>query len=125
MELCRSKVCNVQVTVMRRGEEVGSRGSPSELSPPGGYVDSPHSASFTSAQSEMDDIIIDEILSLEEEQAARRRGVQLGSSLQTSGTIEGGPSRVLAIPGGSAAFLARQVLHPPFSPQPRTAQLGP
>uniref|UniRef100_A0A914W5M0 BHLH domain-containing protein n=1 Tax=Plectus sambesii TaxID=2011161 RepID=A0A914W5M0_9BILA len=48
-----------------------SRQSPSVDSPPG-YGDSPHSASFPS-HSELDDYIIDEILSLEDEQLAARQ----------------------------------------------------
>jgi hypothetical protein len=48
-----------------------SRQSPSVDSPPG-YGDSPHSASFPS-HSELDDYIIDEILSLEDDQLARKQ----------------------------------------------------
>lgn len=51
--------------------------SPCELSP-GGYADSPHSASFS--QSELDDIIIDEILSLESEQQNREAGGSTGGN---------------------------------------------
>uniref|UniRef100_A0A915K2E6 BHLH domain-containing protein n=1 Tax=Romanomermis culicivorax TaxID=13658 RepID=A0A915K2E6_ROMCU len=53
----------------RTSKQSFSEMSPSETV----YADSPCSASFTSAQSELDDVIIDEILSMEEEQ--RRRSV--------------------------------------------------
>lgn len=70
-----------------------SKQSFAELSPSGtgGYVDSP-CASFASAQSELDDVIIDEILSMQEEQqhrnfnSAAATAHSLSSSLQHAST---------------------------------------
>ncbi|KRY43279.1 Zinc metalloproteinase nas-36 [Trichinella spiralis] len=52
----------------------GGNNSPVTPHSPPQYTDSPRSASFTSAQSELDDIIIDEILSMEDDIQQNTRG---------------------------------------------------
>ncbi|KHJ42211.1 Helix-loop-helix DNA-binding domain protein [Trichuris suis] len=67
------------------GSSLG-RGSPIAVSP-AGFADSPQSASFTSAQSELDDLIINEILSMEDDIQKKRPSQQSGSQ-SCSGNLE-------------------------------------
>uniref|UniRef100_A0A5S6R2P5 BHLH domain-containing protein n=1 Tax=Trichuris muris TaxID=70415 RepID=A0A5S6R2P5_TRIMR len=67
------------------GSSLG-RGSPIAVSP-AGFADSPQSASFTSAQSELDDLIINEILSMEDDIQKKRPNQQAGSQ-SCSGNLE-------------------------------------
>ncbi|KAL1243719.1 Helix-loop-helix protein [Trichinella spiralis] len=67
----------------------GGNNSPVTPHSPPQYTDSPRSASFTSAQSELDDIIIDEILSMEDDIQQNTRSHQyVGGSHPCSGNLE-------------------------------------
>ncbi|KRX28079.1 Zinc metalloproteinase nas-36 [Trichinella nelsoni] len=74
----------------------GGNSSPVTPHSPPQYTDSPRSASFTSAQSELDDIIIDEILSMEDDIQQNTRSHQaciltfyyVGGSHPCSGNLE-------------------------------------
>ncbi|OUC46505.1 hypothetical protein D917_07665, partial [Trichinella nativa] len=66
----------------------GGNNSPVTPHSPPQYTDSPRSASFTSAQSELDDIIIDEILSMEDDIQQNTRSHQACGSHPCSGNLE-------------------------------------
>ncbi|KRX93636.1 Transcription factor E3, partial [Trichinella pseudospiralis] len=88
--VCRVNTAKSSFTFAQSSLIGGDRhNSPVTSHSPPQYTDSPRSASFTSAQSELDDIIIDEILSMEDDIQQNTRSYQyVGGSHPCSGNLE-------------------------------------
>ncbi|KRZ36701.1 Transcription factor E3 [Trichinella pseudospiralis] len=87
--VCRVNTAKSSFTFAQSSLIGGDRhNSPVTSHSPPQYTDSPRSASFTSAQSELDDIIIDEILSMEDDIQQNTRSYQACGSHPCSGNLE-------------------------------------